>query len=199
MDRWMPTLNGFEATRQMRQMPELARVPIIAISASVLEQDQDQSRQAGIDAFLPKPVNWADLAALLQEHLGLEWESLAPAASSEASAEPSSRTFVPSSGRGAQAEGLSRALSRDRSAGDAEDRDREGIAVVLTPPPQEEMDVLIDLALRGNLWAIQERAVSIETLGEQYIPFARKLRELAKGFEEKQIVTLIERYMEQDQ
>jgi hypothetical protein len=52
-----------------------------------------------------------------------------------------------------------------------------------------------NLTLRGNLRAIRERAAHIETLGEQYAPFARKLRELAKGFEERAILALVVQYM----
>jgi hypothetical protein len=42
---------------------------------------------------------------------------------------------------------------------------------------------------------IRERAAHIETLGEPYAPFARKLRELAKGFEERAILALVEQYI----
>jgi hypothetical protein len=58
------------------------------------------------------------------------------------------------------------------------------------------MEVLHDLALRGDMRGIRERAAHIETLGEQYAPFVHKLRELAKGFEDRAILALIERYME---
>jgi CheY-like chemotaxis protein len=73
MDRRMPVLSGLEATRQIRQMPELQGVVIVSMSASVSEEDQALSQKAGYDAFLPKPVNWPKLTALLQEHLALEW------------------------------------------------------------------------------------------------------------------------------
>jgi CheY-like chemotaxis protein len=72
LDRWMPVLDGFEAARRVRQNPELAGVNIVAISASVSAEDQAQSREAGINAFLPKPVNWPNLTVLLEEHLKLE-------------------------------------------------------------------------------------------------------------------------------
>jgi hypothetical protein len=66
----------------------------------------------------------------------------------------------------------------------------------LVPPPKEELDILLDLARRGNMQAIRERAAHIETLGEQYVPFARRLSELAKGFEEDQILALVEHRIE---
>jgi signal transduction histidine kinase/CheY-like chemotaxis protein len=73
MDRWMPVLSGLDAVRQIRQVPELRELPIIAISASVLEADQAMSRAAGYDAFLPKPIHLPQLVALLERYLRLEW------------------------------------------------------------------------------------------------------------------------------
>ncbi|MBN1890266.1 MAG: response regulator [Thermoflexales bacterium] len=73
MDRWMPGMDGFETAQQMRQVAGLQETPIIAVSASVSETDRAQSQAAGIDAFLPKPVEIRQLMALLQEHLHLEW------------------------------------------------------------------------------------------------------------------------------
>jgi hypothetical protein len=72
--------------------------------------------------------------------------------------------------------------------------EKEGEAI-LAPPPEEEMEILLDLARRGNLRAIRERAAHIETLGEQYASFARRLSELAKSFEERELMALVERYM----
>ncbi|MDB6066046.1 MAG: multi-sensor hybrid histidine kinase [Pedosphaera sp.] len=74
MDLYMPVMDGFEAASQIRRIPELREILIIAASASVSEEDQSQSRQAGYDAFLPKPVNWPKLSALLEKHLKLDWE-----------------------------------------------------------------------------------------------------------------------------
>jgi hypothetical protein len=64
---------GFEAVAVMRRMPELSQVPIIAVSASVLEMDQDQSRRVGCDDFLSKPIEISKVFAMLQQYLGLEW------------------------------------------------------------------------------------------------------------------------------
>lgn len=73
MDLVMPIKTGFEATLELRQMPEFAGVCIIAVSASVLEADAAKSRVAGCDAFLPKPVNLDKLLDLLGTHLKLRW------------------------------------------------------------------------------------------------------------------------------
>jgi CheY-like chemotaxis protein len=73
MDLVMPVLDGFEATRRLRTLPDLANVVVIAISASVFDFNQQQSHKAGCDDFLPKPFREADLLDKLRVHLGLEW------------------------------------------------------------------------------------------------------------------------------
>ncbi|KAB8317044.1 response regulator [Tolypothrix campylonemoides VB511288] len=73
MDLVMPVMDGFEATRRLRMMPELEGVVVIAISASVFDFDHQQSREVGCDGFLPKPVREADLLEKVRVHLGLEW------------------------------------------------------------------------------------------------------------------------------
>jgi signal transduction histidine kinase/DNA-binding LacI/PurR family transcriptional regulator/CheY-like chemotaxis protein len=73
MDRYMPVLSGLEAVRQIRTLPDLGGMPIIATSASVAAADQALSREAGYDAFLPKPIAWPRLAALLEQYLELDW------------------------------------------------------------------------------------------------------------------------------
>ncbi len=73
MDLVMPVMMGFEAITALRQMPTLANVPIIAVSASVFYMDQAQSRRIGCDDFLAKPIETDKLYQLLQHYLNLEW------------------------------------------------------------------------------------------------------------------------------
>jgi signal transduction histidine kinase/DNA-binding NarL/FixJ family response regulator len=69
----------------------------------------------------------------------------------------------------------------------------------LVPPSQEELAILLDLAQRGNIRAIRERADHLEKLGKQYAPFAGKLRELAKDFKGREIMALVTQYMQDKQ
>jgi PAS domain S-box-containing protein len=73
-DLVMPVMDGFEATRQLRKIPALSQTPIIAASASVFDYHQQQSRNAGCDGFIPKPIRADILLELLQTHLHLEWK-----------------------------------------------------------------------------------------------------------------------------
>ena len=72
-DLVMPVKTGLEAVTEIRQIPDIQDVMIIAISASVLEQDRQQSQIAGCDAFVAKPVEEQRLLALLQKYLQLSW------------------------------------------------------------------------------------------------------------------------------
>jgi DNA-binding response OmpR family regulator len=73
MDLVMPVMDGFEATRRLRTLPEIKDVVVIAISASVFNFDRQQSQEVGCDDFLPKPIREAELLEKLRLHLGLEW------------------------------------------------------------------------------------------------------------------------------
>lgn len=71
MDCGMPDMDGFEATRQIRSLEQAegGRVPIIALTASVFEQDRDHCFAAGMDGFVPKPFDAGLLAAEIRRVL----------------------------------------------------------------------------------------------------------------------------------
>ena len=66
----------------------------------------------------------------------------------------------------------------------------------LLVPPQEELEILYELALAGNMRDIRQHATHIAALSEQYAPFADKLNQLAKAYQSKAIVELVEEYVE---
>ena len=57
MDVHMPQVDGLEATRAIRQMPSGRELPIIAMTASVLQDEQDACRDAGMNGHLAKPID----------------------------------------------------------------------------------------------------------------------------------------------
>ena len=73
MDLVMPVLDGFEATRRIRQSTELKDVIVIALSASVFDEDRKRSLVSGCDDFIAKPFRIKQLLEKIEEHLGLEW------------------------------------------------------------------------------------------------------------------------------
>ncbi|MBK1644196.1 hypothetical protein CKO25_05910 [Thiocapsa imhoffii] len=67
MDLQMPIMDGIEATRRIRDLdPDL---PVIALSAAVMEEDQRQARAAGVNAHLAKPIDRAVFYHTLSEWL----------------------------------------------------------------------------------------------------------------------------------
>ncbi|MDM8530772.1 two-component regulator propeller domain-containing protein [Anaerolineales bacterium HSG25] len=68
----------------------------------------------------------------------------------------------------------------------------------LISPPQKELEALYELTLFGNITKVQKKAQQLKTLDEKYIPFATKMEELAKEFEDEAILLLLEQFMERD-
>lgn len=73
MDLVMPVMDGFEATRQLRNNSAFKNIPVIALSASVFDENQRQSSEAGCDDFIPKPVRVDILLEKLQIHINIDW------------------------------------------------------------------------------------------------------------------------------
>ncbi len=56
MDVQMPVMNGLDATRAIRQLPGMAKIPILALTANAFDEDRDVCLAAGMDAHVGKPV-----------------------------------------------------------------------------------------------------------------------------------------------
>jgi len=70
MDCQMPKMDGFDATRRIRQLETgKHRTPIIALTAGVLKEERDRCYAAGMDDFLSKPVSKKDLSITLERWL----------------------------------------------------------------------------------------------------------------------------------
>jgi len=71
MDVQMPEMDGYEATRHIRDLgtPEAKKVPIIAMTANVFREDVEKCIAAGMDSHVGKPLDMGDVIAQLNKYL----------------------------------------------------------------------------------------------------------------------------------
>jgi CheY-like chemotaxis protein len=70
MDLVLPEMDGFTAANQLRNSEQTRHIPIIALSASVLPEDQHKAIDAGCDDFETKPVAFPRLLEKIHHYLG---------------------------------------------------------------------------------------------------------------------------------
>ncbi|MEQ8973680.1 MAG: PAS domain S-box protein [Coleofasciculus sp. C1-SOL-03] len=157
MDLIMPGLDGLTATRRLRQLPQLEKTVIIAISANVFETTQQESLAAGCQDFLSKPVPIQQLLELLMVHLGVEGIYEEPR--------------------------------------DSKTVELETNTIPLVPPPASELAILSDLLVMGDIQGMIDQAQHWQDVNSQWIPFAKHIHHLARGFQLKEIEQLINQYI----
>ena len=71
MDIQMPVMNGYEATKAIRELedPKKAGILIIAVTANAFEEDKNAAYEAGMNAHISKPINVKELIQTLNKVL----------------------------------------------------------------------------------------------------------------------------------
>ena len=167
MDLMMPVVDGFEATRQLRQVLKLTEVVVIGVSARVSPQIRLESLAAGCQDFLPKPVDLDALLACLQQHLHLEWiyEDHLLNVICGISGSESPQFAV----RTSQAE--------------------------IIPPSREDLAALYELAVSGDIADLREQVMQLAA-DPQLTPFVTRFEQLSRTFQMNRIKKFLEIYMQ---
>ncbi|HBB35815.1 MAG TPA: hypothetical protein DC064_29565, partial [Cyanobacteria bacterium UBA9273] len=152
-DLMMPVMDGFEMTRQLRQLPEFQTTTVIATSASVFEGDRQKSRESGCNDFLPKPIQIEELFHKIEKSLNLIWIF-----------DDNTKT-------------------RFEELGDESNHFTEVISTDMAIPPSKELISLYEALQIGDFKGVEDAAMQFKQLGAEYIPFATMILALADEFD----------------
>ena len=53
----LPEMDGYEVTTRLKQMPSMANIPVIAMTANVMKGDREKTLAVGCDGYIPKPID----------------------------------------------------------------------------------------------------------------------------------------------
>ncbi len=70
MDINMPDVDGYALTQEIKSLPSLKNVPIVAITANVMKGDRERTLNAGCDGYIEKPIDVDKFIDQVEEHLG---------------------------------------------------------------------------------------------------------------------------------
>lgn len=65
MDVQLPGMDGLAATALLKQAPATAAIPVIALTAMAMKNDQEKTEAAGCDAYIAKPLRYLELYAAI--------------------------------------------------------------------------------------------------------------------------------------
>jgi CheY-like chemotaxis protein len=157
----MPVMDGFEMTRQLRQLPEFQNTTVIATSASVFEVDRQKSRESGCNNFLPKPIQLEELFNKIEKPLNLIWIF-----------DDNTKT-------------------RSQELGDKSYSSTQVISTEMAIPPSEELIALYEAVQIGDFEGVEQAAIRFKQLAADYTPFATRILELAQEFDAEKILHLV--------
>lgn len=69
MDINMPDMDGYTLTQQLREIPRLGQIPIIALTANVMRGDRERTLAAGCDGYIQKPIDVDTFSDQLNHYL----------------------------------------------------------------------------------------------------------------------------------
>jgi CheY-like chemotaxis protein len=69
MDMLLPKMNGYEATRAIKGMPDAGSIPVIALTAYSMKGDRERILEAGCDGYIAKPIDPETFVTEMEEYL----------------------------------------------------------------------------------------------------------------------------------
>lgn len=70
MDIQLPEVSGLDITRWLKDDPELAHIPVLAVTAFAMRADEKRVREAGCEGYLSKPIQMTSFLRAVQELVG---------------------------------------------------------------------------------------------------------------------------------
>ena len=70
MDIQLPEISGLEVTKWLKEDDELAKIPVIAVTAFAMKGDEERIREGGCEAYLSKPISVAKFIETIRHFLG---------------------------------------------------------------------------------------------------------------------------------
>jgi two-component system, cell cycle response regulator DivK len=70
MDIQLPEVSGLEVTKWIKDDPDLHAIPVVAVTASAMQGDEERIRQGGCEAYLSKPISVAKFMETIRRFLG---------------------------------------------------------------------------------------------------------------------------------
>ncbi|MEE9314350.1 MAG: response regulator [Rhizobiaceae bacterium] len=70
MDIQLPEVSGLEVTKWLKEDDELARIPVIAVTAFAMKGDEERIRQGGCEAYISKPISVMKFLETVKNYLG---------------------------------------------------------------------------------------------------------------------------------
>ena len=170
LDLVMPEIDGLKVTNLLRQEATWQDLPIVVVSASTLPADESQCYLAGANAFLAKPLNFAQLLKTLEQHLHLKW--------------------ITQNGRVGS-------LSAEKSVSLAEGSNAKAISHLkaIATPTTEELNHLLELAMEGEIREVLSQIDRWQSDRPNLIPFIEEIRPLVENCRLKKLKVLLKQYL----
>jgi two-component system cell cycle response regulator DivK len=70
MDIQLPAISGLEVTRWLKEDPDLASIPVVAVTAFAMKGDENRIREGGCEAYIAKPISVASFLETIARLLG---------------------------------------------------------------------------------------------------------------------------------